>query len=348
MQPSQAIVGGRKSDGSALQPTIADVTRDQRQRVPRGGAALIDAQAGAFKSLNQSSFSFAHNLVNHPLFELPRLAKLAQTVIDAKGQSYVLSKVAESVPNVGKQWQDFSDNRRVSDAIAHIEHSGSWVMIGGAQIDREYNCLLDQLVDEIESLADTRLREQITWIDAFIFIGSPNSVTHYHIDSETNFLFQIHGTKEAHLFDQNDRSVLTEVELERFYVGRQNAALFKPEYEKASIVYDFKPGTGIHIPVNAPHWVKNLDDYSVTLSVLFYSGLHDARARVYQMNHVLRYFGLAPSPPGESKIKDRLKSDFLRALSPKVPTSKHQVLHGGIDRLKRLLPAGVFRESQSN
>jgi hypothetical protein len=312
---------------------------------PRGGAvALIEAQAGAFKTFNRSSLSFTHNLVNHPLFELPRLAKLAQTVIDAKGQSYVLSRVAESVPNIRKQWQDFSNNQRVSEAIAHIEHSGSWVMIGGAQIDNEYNLLLNQLVDEIESLTDTHLREQITWIDAFIFIGSPNSVTHYHIDSETNFLFQIHGTKEVHLFDQNDRTVLTEIELERFYVGRQNAASFKPEYEKSSIVYDFKPGTGIHIPVNAPHWVKNLDDYSVTLSVLFYTRPHDARARVYQMNHVLRYFGLKPTPPGESKIKDRLKSDFLKAVSPRAPVSKHEVLHGGINRLKRLLPAGMFRE----
>src|SRR6185312_1351849 len=75
---------------------------------PRGGAvALIEAQAGAFKTFNRSSLSFTHNLVNHPLFELPRLAKLAQTVIDAKGQSYVLSRVAESVPNIRKQWQDF-------------------------------------------------------------------------------------------------------------------------------------------------------------------------------------------------------------------------------------------------
>ena len=309
---------------------------------PRIGAALINAEPGAFKTFNRSSLSFTHNLVNHPLFELPRLAELAQTVIDSKSQSYVLSKIAESVPNIGKQWQNFSDNQLASEAIAHIEHSGSWVMIGGAQIDDEYNLLLDQLVDELESVTDTRLREQITWIDAFIFIGSPNSVTHYHIDSETNFLFQIHGTKEAHLFDQNDRSILTELELERFYVGQQNAATFRPEYEKDSIVYDFKPGTGLHIPVNAPHWVKNLDDYSVTLSVLFYTRLYDARARVYQMNHILRNLGLKPTPPGKSKIRDRLKSDFLKAISPGVPKSKQEVLHGGFNRLKRLLPSNAL------
>ena len=294
----------------------------------------INARPGSFKPmLNRAAFEFTHSLASHQLFALPRLAKLADSVIKAKSQAYVICKVAESTPNAGKQWQNFSEIEKVSDAIANIDKSGSWVMIGGAQIDPDYQTLLDQLVNELEDLTSTKLRQEITWIDAFVYIGSPNSVTHFHIDSETNLLFQVHGTKEAHLFDQADRTMVSHTDLEKFYVGGKNAATFKPEFEERSKVFDFKSGRGIHIPVNAPHWVKNMDDYSVTFSVLFYTRPHDARARVYQMNHCLRRLGLDPMPPGISPTKDFLKSRLLQAMSPRNPKSKEDVLSGGISRI---------------
>jgi Cupin-like domain len=317
---------------------------------------LINGEPGEFGSqLNKSSFAFNHNLVGHPLFEVSRLARLAETVIQAKSQSYVVCKVAESVPNVAKQWQNFSEIERVTEAITHIRESGSWVMIGGAQIDPEYDELTKAMIVELETLTGRPLREEITWVDAFIFIGSPNSVTHFHIDSETNFLFQVHGTKKAHLFDQSDRQILSEQDIERFYVGNKNAASFRPEYEDKATVYDFRPGTAIHIPVNAPHWVKNLEDYSVSYSILIYTRSFDARARVYQMNHCLRKLGMKPVAPGVSPMRDTLKSGFLKAISPRHPKTKHEVLQGGLDRVlavergvKRLFKSATKRRQKKS
>ena len=53
---------------------------------------------------------------------------------------------------------------------------------------------------------------------------SPNATTPYHIDHEPNFLMQVHGEKDICLFDQNDREVLSEADIERFYCGDPQAA----------------------------------------------------------------------------------------------------------------------------
>jgi len=302
---------------------------------------LISGNANDFRSLlNVDSFQFKHNLVGHPLFQPDRLAKMSERVLSAgRERSYVLCKVAESVPNIGKQWTNFTTTERVAEAIKHIRESGTWIMIAGAQVDPDYQILLDTLVDELQDLCGIPLRNQMTWLDCTLFIGSPNSVTHFHLDTETNFLFQVHGSKEAHLFDQKDRSIVSDQDLEAYYWDRSNALTFREEFERKAKVIDFKQGTGIHIPVNAPHWVKNLDDYSVTFSVLLYLKAIDRRSWIYQVNHTLRGLGLNPTPPGVSATKDFFKSRLVEAFSPRSPQTKDELLRTGIKRLTKPLRA---------
>lgn len=289
-----------------------------------------------FGKLNKEAFQFKHNLAGNALFELPRLAQMADTVLNSgRSGSYVLSKVAESVPNISKQWVNFTSSERVAESIRHIREAGTWIMIAGAQVDPDYNDLLQQILREIEDLSGAPIAEEMTWVDATVFIASPNSVTHYHIDTEANFLFQIHGAKEAHLFDPSDRSVLSEEALESYYMDRKNAPAFKDHYEATAHVFDFTPGNGLHIPVNAPHWVKNLEDYVVTFSVLFYLKSMDRRAWVYQANHVIRRLGLRPTPPGRSESRDFWKSRLIEAFSKRSPRSKDELLRSGIRRLGR-------------
>jgi hypothetical protein len=292
---------------------------------------LIGKSDAFQKDVNNRSFAFEHHLIGHPLLEIPRLAKLGADLVRNVGEHTVLYSLAESVPNTRKQWEKFSAPDKIGSAIANIADSGSWVNIKDAQADPDYKALLDLLIDRLERLMERPLRKELTWAEMSIFIGSPNSVTHYHMDSETNFLFQIHGTKEAHIFD---RSVLTEEEIEQFYYGNINAPSYRPEMELKSKVYDFVPGTGIHIPVNAPHWVRNLGDYSVSLSMLLYLRQTDARARTYQVNHLLRRLGIRPRPPGASPLRDRCKAKVLGLLSTWSPKSKRDVIHSGLDRVK--------------
>jgi len=64
--------------------------------------------------------------------------------------------------------------------------------------------------------------------------------------------------------------------------------------------YDLRAGFGIHVPVNAPHWVQNHDNVSVALSVTYELRSVDRLTELHRINRRLRSLGLSPSPPGTS------------------------------------------------
>ena len=64
---------------------------------------------------------------------------------------------------------------------------------------------------------------------ATILIASPHRITSYHIDSDVNYLLQIAGDKSFSVFDQTDRALITDEELERYFSGDESAACFKPD-----------------------------------------------------------------------------------------------------------------------
>ena len=148
--------------------------------------------------------------------------------------------------------------------------------------------------------------------DAYIFITSPNRKTVFHIDRECNFLMQIRGDKVIHLFSKYDRDVLPEEEIERFWTVDNNAAVYKPEYQDRATSYNFTPGTGVHIPVNAPHWVQNGNNISVTLALTF-QFMTTELANIYRTNFYLRKMGITPLPPGQSKVRDSVKARSFAA-----------------------------------
>jgi hypothetical protein len=143
-----------------------------------------------------------------------------------------------------------------------------------------------------------------------LFITSPKRITTYHIDRECSLLLQIQGDKQISIFDRNDREVLSEEEIERFWAVDHNAPRYKPELQHHATVYELRPGNGVHIPVNAPHWVQNGNSISISLNVNF-QYRDTVRANLYRLNFVLRKMGVRPSPPGISPIKDRVKSVAL-------------------------------------
>ena len=139
---------------------------------------------------------------------------------------------------------------------------------------------------------------------AFVFISSPGSVTPYHIDHEYNFLLQIRGTKQMSIFD---RSVLAEEALERFYRGEHRNLVFDESKPALGRTFELKPGEGVHVPVNAPHYVKNGPEASVSFSITFRTPEGDRRSSVYRVNERMRSLGISPRPVGQTPLLDRAK-----------------------------------------
>jgi hypothetical protein len=208
------------------------------------------------------------------------------------------------------------------------------VLLKSVQEDPEYRECIDLCVSELSELTGIDLKKEITWIDGYIFIASPGAVTPHHIDHESNFLLQVHGEKSFNVCDPNDRSLLYEEEIENYYAGDLSAAGLKPVSQEKAFVYPMVPGTGVHIPSKGPHWVRNSEEYSVSFSINFCMRETDVKARIYQCNHYLRKLNFAPTPPGQSAVKDWLKVIALGRLGRAKAANKNELLRQNVKRLE--------------
>jgi hypothetical protein len=260
------------------------------------------------EQFNRCSFEFAHHLSGHPLFEIPRLIELSKKLASTGSAYHDAGEV-----QVGQRWdQSPQGTLSVDETIRRIQEAGAWIILRRAEQDPEYRALLNECMEEVQSLLGRDLKRVMKVQDAIVFITSPNRITAYHIDRECNFILQIHGQKDISVFDKDDRQVLPEEEIERFWMVDNNAAVYKEQFQNRAKVYRMGPGKAIHVPVNSPHWVKNDNNISVTLSVNF-QFRENFPAHVYRANFLLRKLGISPTPPGKFASRDALKCLAMNA-----------------------------------
>lgn len=275
---------------------------------PTGARTILPSEDFPAK-FNRESFLFRHRLAEHPLFTLPRLIQLAmQTRKDHPQDLYY--DTGKDVA-ISTRWDAMGAPPPLEEALERIENNGAWITIHQAQNDPEYAAIYDQCMKEFSSLSGVDFNKVMRVKDALIFITSPNRVTTYHIDRECNFLLQIHGGKMIYVFDSRDHEVLPEDEIERFWTVDNNAPTYKPQFQERSRPYHLEPGNGVHLPVNWPHWLKNDNNISVSLSVNF-TWKDSERGNVYRANHYLRkYLKVNPRPPFESPLSDGMKNALM-------------------------------------
>ena len=270
------------------------------------GNSWIIAHRDMFRAeFNRKSFEVSHNLATHPLLQLPQLMELAERTLKMRPGAlhYDVGKV-----DVGQRWDEIPKSTFTAEqALRSVESCGAWFVFSSAQRDPKYRVFLDRGLADLKALIGRQIESQIMAEDIIIFVTSPRRVTTYHIDRECNFLLQIQGTKTLHVFDREDREVLPEEEIERFWAVDFNAAVYKPQLQHRAQSYELTPGTGVHIPVNCPHWVENHDNVSVSLSVNL-QFKDPLRANVYRANFLLRKLGMNPTPPGQFPVVDAMKS----------------------------------------
>jgi hypothetical protein len=266
---------------------------------------LIEGNEEFRTKFDKYSFAFRHKLARHPVFELGRLMELAQETQSARPMDLYYDA---GTIDVNQRW-DSTPRPEFSarDAIQRIEHCGAWIVLKRADKNEEYAAVLKECMEELQEYTGLNLARVMKVQEVILFITSPKRITTYHIDRECSLLLQIQGDKHISIFDRNDREVLSEEEIERFWSVDHNAPRYKPELQHHATVYELRPGNGVHIPVNAPHWVQNGENISVSLNVNF-QYRDTMRANLYRLNFILRKMGLRPSPPGVSPAKDTIKS----------------------------------------
>ena len=289
---------------------------------------LLQLDAAAFAAdFDRRPFVVRHRLASHPLFALPRLARLAADLSRAGAAGSVLyfradHEVNQAYPR-GPDAPDGAPGRTFVTrnlerpelspevVVEQIESCNAWMQIRNIGADREYAALLGRLLGEIRPLAEP-LARGISNARADLFVSSPGATTPFHLDEEHNVLLQIRGAKRISIADGGDRAVLSEADLEAFYRGEGELAPWSPRLEALATHVELAPGLGVHVPPCHPHWVRNGDAVSISLGVVWHSDVTAARRHLYQVNRWLRALGLEPAPAGRSPRLDALKVSPLQ------------------------------------
>jgi hypothetical protein len=246
-------------------------------------------------------FQLTHTLKDHGLFDLAELMALARRLPEGNIEYNAGDVPINLDPNLTPR-----TGLSIEETIRRIRECNSWMVIKYIEQDQLYRNLLEICLGEIGDMAGIGTASMYDK-QGFIFISSPGAVTPFHIDPEHNFLFQIRGWKAITVCDPKDRNVLTEQDLEKFFTGGHRNLKFRQEFASNGNVHRLQAGYGLHIPVTAPHWVKNGDEVSISFSVTFQSREIEDRSHIYKVNAVLRKAGITPVAPGISKLRDTAK-----------------------------------------
>jgi hypothetical protein len=265
-----------------------------------------DAATNALFSshFDHEPFEFRHSLHTMDIFKMPALMGLAERC--AKRREHK-SHFESGEPVVNGFFGSKPSGTTIVEALERIGEGKNWIILKRIHEEPEYREALQLFITELSELTGRDLRRDYRDPILTIFITSPNRITPYHLDGEANFLAQVQGKKLVYLYNAKDPEILTEEELERYWTGNLPAPRWHEELAEGQWRFPVEPGIGVFNPATFPHWVKNGDNVSVSVSINFKRVRNDAIG-AYRVNYYARKMGMRPKAPGESPAVDHLKS----------------------------------------
>lgn len=256
-------------------------------------------------------FPIRHKLSGHPLLSLPRIAELAaelpRDLIEYNSGKVAISQDPDAIPSVDLD---------PVDIVKRIETAGAWIVLKRIETSPHYRMLLE---DTLLSVARARgcnslLDAGFEQIEGFLFVSSPNSTTPFHLDSEDNFFVHIHGEKFFTIFDNTDRAIVADDEIERSMTKHRNLRYdesFAPRGEE----FHLFAGDGCYVPYQWPHWVRTSDIYSISMAITWKTRRVRRLNDLHFFNSMLRDIGFPQQPPGREPLRDALKLAFYRTVT---------------------------------
>jgi hypothetical protein len=248
----------------------------------------------------KKAFELKHSLADHPLFTLPRLIELANSLprdfIEYNSGKIAVGVKAEDIPRIDKSPEA---------VIRSIESDNAWMVIKRVEQDPAYKALLEQFVREANEAAG-RKASDYSDLEGFIFVSSAKATTPFHIDMEENILIQIKGDKFVRTFDNEDRSLVSEEAMEFSPAGYRNRA-YHETFEKRATLHKLKPGDAVHMPYTIPHWVSTGESYSISMAMTWKTPEVLRLNKLRLMNGTLRHYGLPQAAPGVRPMWDAAK-----------------------------------------
>ena len=256
-------------------------------------------------------FAIRHRLAGHPLLMLPRIAELAaelpRDLIEYNSGKVAISQDPDAIPTVDLD---------PVEIVKQIETAGAWMVLKRVENSPEYKKLLDDMLLSVarargfNSLADAGFEQ----LEGFLFVSSPNSTTPFHLDSEDNFFVQIHGEKFFTVYDNTDRAIADDAEIERSMTKHRNLK-FDARFAPRATEFHLFGGDGCYIPYQWPHWVRTADSHSISLAITWKTREVRRLNDLHFFNSMLRGIGLPQQAPGKQPMWDAVKLAFYRTVT---------------------------------
>src|SRR3981189_762836 len=227
-------------------------------------APVISADNAALRrDFPLKPFAIRHKLAGHPLLSLPRIAQLAaelpRDLIEYNSGKVAVSQDPDAIP---------SRVLHPGGVGERIETAGAWMVLKRVENSPEYKQLLE---DTLLSVARARgfnslLDAGFEQVEGFLFVSSPNSTTPFHLDSEDNFFVHIHGEKFFTIFDNSDRALVCDEEIERSMTKHRNLK-YDERFAPRGTEFQLFAGDGCYVPYQWPHWVPTADTHSISMAI---------------------------------------------------------------------------------
>ena len=236
------------------------------------------------------------------LFERSALVELAEALpehlVEYNGGNVPRSVRPEDVP---------APPLSVRKTIEQIGEAQSWMMLRNVEHHAAYAELIDETLDRLKSTLQS-VTGRMVRREGFVIVSSPSATTPLHFDEDHNILIQVEGRKTVTVYSQEDRSVTSQVELERFHAGGHRNISWKRDMDEKGMAFDLAPGDALYIPPMAPHYVQVSDEGPAFSFSMTWRSVKSQKIRyLHQLNHSLRKKGRKPKFPGASPLGDQAK-----------------------------------------
>jgi len=272
-------------------------------------APVFDQASRAHFAANypERPHTLTHNLVEHSLLTLDALAALAGELPES-----LIEYNRGDLP-IGVDGKPGATGLSISETIREIARANSWAVLKNVEQAPRYHALLLSLLEEIrpeiEAKTGAMLRPQ-----GFIFISSPNAVTPYHFDPEHNILLQLQGSKVMTQFPAGDTAYAPDEVHETYHSGGARELTWDDGLMRGAREFAIGPGEALFVPVMAPHFVRNGDAPSISLSITWRSDWSFEEADARGLNRLLRRAGFSPRAPGRWPQSNKPKAYAYRIL----------------------------------
>ena len=184
----------------------------------------------------------------------------------------------------------------IGDQIRHLADNDSWFTLLNIEQDPAYRAIVDE-VDRGHGQptpASSRGACGAAW--ASCSPARPGSVTSAHFDIEHSFLLQLQGRRTLSYGVFPDDATRDE-EVRRYWNGSFGRLAEMPEHV---LDIELRARAGAYIPPYHPHWIRNSDATSLSLTVTFFNRDNADESMAQAFNERIRKAGLNPRPYGRS------------------------------------------------